>query len=165
MGGRRRGEDGFTLIELMVTLSIGAVLVGLAGSGLATWSSTASHKGARDQTISALRVTAQRALSEGRTYCLAFGTNGSWRTYRTACTTAAGGVAVGNDEGVASAGETVAASFTYGANLQSACPTAGRCAYFYPRGTAAGGTVTLARVGKPTYTVVVEQLTSRVYTN
>ena len=78
-------DAGFTLIELMLTLAVGGILMGMAGAGLTTWSSNSEHKGARDEIVSVLRVTAERALSEGRTYCLAFGTTGSWQTYRSSC--------------------------------------------------------------------------------
>jgi prepilin-type N-terminal cleavage/methylation domain-containing protein len=161
-----RDESGFTLIELLVTLSISAILLATAGSSLASWSDSTAHKGARDEVVSALRMTAQRALSEGRTYCLAFGANGSWSTYRTQCGSA--GVLVGSGQGLETTGETVTAAFVYDSSLVSTCTTgsgASSCAYFYPRGTASRGTVTVAREGKPTYTINVEQLTSRVYSS
>jgi prepilin-type N-terminal cleavage/methylation domain-containing protein len=161
-----RDQSGFTLVELLVTLSVSAVLMALAGTSLASWSSSAAHKGARDEIVSALRNTAQRALSEGRTYCLAFGTDGSWSTYRSECGST--GVLIGSGQGLGTTGETVTAAFVYDSSLVSTCTTgsgASSCAYFYPRGTASRGTVTVAREGKPTYTINVEQLTSRVYTS
>ena len=162
----RRGDDsGFTLIELLVTLSVGAVLSGLAGSSLAAWSASNGHKGARDEVTSALRATAQQALSEGRTYCLAFQSDGSWVAYRRSCDSA--GVLVQRGS-VNSGGSTLTPTFTYGSGQTSSCTagaSASACAYFYPRGTASVGTVTVTRAGKPTYTVKVEQLTSRVYSN
>ncbi len=161
-----RNDSGFTLIELLVTVSISGILLGLVGPSISSWSSSNAHKATRDETVSALRTTAQRALAEGRTYCLAFGTNGSWSTYRKAC--GSGGTLVGAGQGEARNGETVAAAFVYNAGQTSTCTTASgpaTCAYFYPRGTASRGTVTISRAGKPTYTVTVEQLTSRVYSN
>ena len=160
-----RGDRGFTLVELLVTMSVGAILVGLAGTSLAGWSASNAHKGTRDEVVSSLRNVAQRALSEGRTYCVAFRADGSWRTYRRSCDGA------GQQVQALSAntpGSALAATFTYVSGQPSACTvaaTANSCAYFYPRGTATKGTVTVTRTGKPTYTVNVEQLTSRVYFN
>ena len=161
----RSTDSGFTLIELLVTLSVGAVLMGLAGTSLAGWSASNAHKGTRDEVVSALRNTAQRALSEGRTYCVAFQANGTWKTYRRSCDSS--GTLVFNGS-ANSPGSSLAPVFSYVAGLQSTCTTgatATSCAYFYPRGTAAKGAVTVSRAGKPTYTVNVEQLTSRVYFN
>lgn len=163
-----RTDSGFTLIELLVTLSLGAILSGLAGVSLTSWASSNAHKSSRDEVVSALRNTAQRALSEGVTYCLSFASDGTWKTYKTRCGT--GGVIVANGSANTS-GSAVAPSFTYLGGLsapESTCTTAASnssCAYFYPRGTAAAGSVVLTRSEKPTYTVTVEQLTSRVYTN
>ncbi len=158
-------DSGFTLIELLVTLSIGAVLTGLAGTSLAGWSASNAHKGTRDEVVSTLRVTAQQALTEGRTYCVAFQADGSWKTYRKSCDSNGQQVSTG---GANTAGSGVSSSFSYVAGLVSSCTTgatASSCAYFYPRGTASAGTVTVTRSGKPTYVINVEQLTSRVYSN
>lgn len=160
-----RSDSGFTLIELLVTLSVGAVLTGMAGTSLAGWSASNAHKGTRDEVVSELRATAQRALSEGRTYCVAFQSDGSWKTYRRSCSSTGQLVLT---SGANSAGSAVAAAFSYASGHVSTCTTGGgsaSCAYFYPRGTASAGTVTVTRTGKPTYTVNVEQLTSRVYSN
>lgn len=160
---RRESDSGFTLIELLVVLSIGAVLTGLAGTSLAGWSASNAHKGSRDEVVSALRNTAQRALTEGRTYCLAFGGNGTFKSYRRSCNAA--GTQVTNG-GVNSTGSNLSAAFSYVSGATSDCSTgmtAQSCAYFYPRGTASAGTVSITRPNKPTYNVKVEQLTSRVY--
>ena len=166
MKSRCTADDrGFTLIELLVTLSLGAVLTGLAGTSLADWSESNAHKGTRDEVVSALRNTAQRALAEGRTHCVAFQSDGSWKVYRRACDSTGEAVLTG---GANSPGSLVTSGFGYVAGLPSACTTGATptsCAYFYPRGTATSGTVTVSRPGKPTYTVNVEQLTSRVYSN
>ncbi len=159
----RDDDRGFTLIELLVVLSIGAVLTGLAGTSLTGWSASNAHKGSRDEVVSALRNTAQRALTEGRTYCLAFGDSGTYKTYRRSCNAAG---ALVTDGGVNSAGSSLSAAFTYVVGATSDCSTGTTvqsCAYFYPRGTASAGTVTITRPNQPTYTVTVEQLTSRVY--
>ena len=161
-----RSDNGFTLIELLVTLSVAGILAGLAGTSLTSWAASNAHKGSRDEVTSALRNTAQRALSEGVTYCLAFASDGTWRTYKKECSPT--GTLVSGIQSANTAGSAVAPTFSYLSGTIGTCTTAASsssCAYFYPRGTAAAGTVVLSRSGKPTYTVNVEQLTSRVYTS
>lgn len=155
-----RGDRGFTLIEMLVTLSIGGVLSGLAVSSFSSWSQSSQHRGARDEVVSTLRNAAERALSEGRTYCVSYDA-GAWTTYRLAC--GAGGTVVGGPTRPDSSKETFTGSLAAPTGSTSVCPSVGGCAYFYPRGNASAGNVVIKRDGESDYTVTIVGLTSRVY--
>ena len=155
------GASGFTLIELLVTMGVAGILMAMAGASLSSWASSNEHKSSRDEVLSGLRNTAQRALSEGRTYCMAFTANGTWSTYRTTCT----GVPMASGQGPKPGRTTVASTFAVPPASCTGAASTTACVLFTARGTATAGTVTLTRSGKPTYTVTVEQLTSRVYSN
>ena len=163
-GGTARTADsrdgGFTLIELLVTLSLIGVMTGLAMTSFTSWSSSSQHRGARDQVVSTLRNAGERALSEGRTYCVAY-SGAAWTTYRKSCGPA--GLIVAGPTTPESSRETFTGSLVAPSGAESACPSGSSCAYFYPRGNASAGTVTVARTGKPSHTVTIVGLTSRVY--
>lgn len=156
----RRDDGGFTLIELLVALSVMGIMSGLAVTSFASWSQSSQHRGARDEVVSTLRNAAERALSEGRTYCVEY-TAAAWTTYRTACSTS--GTVVAGPARPDSSQETFATSLAAPSGAEGGCPTAGACAYFYPRGNASAGNVVVKRTGKPDYTVTIVGLTSRVY--
>lgn len=159
---RPHGRDsGFTLIELLVTLSVMGIMSALAVTSFSTWSGSAEHRSARDETVAALRNAAERALSEGRAYCVHYSA-GAWTTYRFACPPDTG-VMVAGPTPLDAKAVTLAPSITAPSGLEDSCPTPGNCAYFYPRGNASSGTVSVARDGRTPYTVTIVGLTSRVY--
>jgi type II secretory pathway pseudopilin PulG len=164
---RRRspaGETGLTVVELLVTISLLAVLGGLGLTALQRYAWTQEHQGTADEVVSTLRDVAQRSLSEGRTYCVAFDTGAdAWTVYRRQCSTSSGTVV----DGAVRARGTVridSPSFTP-ADPTAACPAAGTCAYFYPRGTGSPGSVQILRDGSAPITVSVEGLTGHVSTS
>jgi len=156
----RREDSGFTLIELLVALSVMGIMSGLAVTSFANWSQSSQHRGARDEVVSTLRNAAERALSEGRTYCVEY-SGSAWTTYRLACGPT--GTVVSGPTKPDSSRETFATSLAAPSGAEGSCPTAGACAYFYPRGNASAGNVVVKRSGKPDYTVTIVGLTSRVY--
>ena len=159
-------EGGFTLLEMLVVMSIAGLILATA-----TWSFLGYQK-AHEQQSTALSVTstmrnaAERALSEGRTYCVYIDTaSQTYDTYRQDCTNAAMrvGVAKPDSSRVRLASAAFPAPSPAIVNQGTACPVAGRCAYFYPRGTALAGTATVTRLGSSkVFTITVEGLTSRV---
>lgn len=151
-----RTDNGFTLIELMVTTVLMAIVGALTVTSLVGYARAQDHQSTADEVVSVLRTTAQRALSEGRTHCVSFDTAaGTWTVHRTDC---AAGPVVGSGD-ARSGIDLQSASFT----LQAAhsCSSGTSCVYFTPRGTASPGTVAIAR-DTDVITVTVEGLSSRV---
>jgi prepilin-type N-terminal cleavage/methylation domain-containing protein len=156
-------ESGFTLLELMVSVVIGSAIMSIALWGMHNYLLASRHSGTATDIRSGLRNVAEQALSEGRTYCVYF-TNTQWTTYRSDCTISAnktsGPVKV-QDPSITLPTVAFPAPATAIPGQNTACPQAGRCAYFYPRGTALAGSVQVVRPNK-TYTINVEGLTARV---
>jgi type II secretion system protein H len=155
-------DAGTTLIEMLTVVMIMGVMMGIAAVSLVTYRVSSEHRGARDEVVSTLRNASERALSEQRTYCVEISAN-AWSLYRAAC---AGASSVPVQTGIAleSSQESLSGSFTAPSGHESACGS-GACVYFYPRGNSSDGSVTVSRTGRPTYTVDVEGLTSRVSTS
>ena len=160
---RAHNEQGFTLLELIVVLAVGSILMGIGFFAMRSYLIANRESGTVQEIRSALRAAGEQSVSEGRTYCVYF-TGTRWSTYRFDCTVAAN--KVDGPHQVEDASITLTSiSFpppvpaVVGQN--TACPTANRCAYFYPRGTAIAGGLSVTRPGK-TYTVNVEGLTGRV---
>lgn len=159
-------EQGFTMIELMVTISLAGILMVTA-----TWTFLAYLNSSREQNTAveiraALRNTGERALSEGRTYCVYFDSgNRTYTTYRSDCTIAANAVAPATTDAtnVGLASISFPPPTTAIPNQRTACLVTNACAYFYPRGTALAGSLSVTRTGSSrTYQISVEGLTSRV---
>lgn len=156
-----RADAGTTLIEVLTTTMILGVMLGIAGFGFASYRTSSEHRAARDEMVSTLRNAAERALSEQRAYCVQIQSNG-WSLYRAACSGATS-VPVQTGMTLESSQESLAGTFTAPAGHTSSCPGSA-CVYFYPRGNSSSGSLTVSRSGRPTYTVSVEGLTSRVST-
>ena len=155
-------DNGVTLIELLVTLSLAAVLSGLATGAYVGYARSSRQSGTVTQIQSMLRNTAERSLSEGRTYCVSFDTTaGTWTIYRKVCGPTPGVLAEGPftvDTGIRLA----SVAFTIPTGSSTTCPTPGTCAYFYPRGTASPGGLQVRSSSSKVYSIDVKGLTSRV---
>lgn len=160
-------ESGFTMVELVVVMSIVGVLMAIATFGFTSYRNTSEQRGSAQEMLSALRSASEQAISEGRTYCvdLAAGASGNrtYSTWRKACTAAGGGTQVGGTKQTQSARVTFTSAVT-SPSPAPACAAGHSCIYFYPRGTALPATVTVASSARSkTYTIRVEGLTARVY--
>lgn len=153
-----RREAGFTLIEVMVTMAIASTLMAVGVFGFTNWQRTSQQRGTAQELVSALRSTAVRAVSEGRTYCVDFdsATTQTYAVYRVSCST--GTLARGG-------APTASPQVSLTTNVTSAPCTAGhKCIYFYPRGTATPATVNVtSSTRSKVYIITVEGLTARVY--
>jgi prepilin-type N-terminal cleavage/methylation domain-containing protein len=155
----RLGDDsGVTLIELIVATVLMAVAGGLTLTALAGYTSGQEHQSQANELVSELRKTGQKAVSEGRTYCVRIDVAASTYTVlRPACA----GTGVVTVEGPARLARRTTFSALSASAASPACPTGG-CVFFRPRGTATQSSVRLVRAGEPTITVTVEGLTGRV---
>lgn len=162
--GRPLSSDGgVTLIELIVTMTLAGILMSVGILAMRSFLMSNREAGTANGVRSALRNASETSLSQGRTFCVYF-TSTTWTVYKTNCTVAAnkvtGPVSV-DDPSITLSSISFPAPAVPVAGQTTACPTAGKCAYFYPRGTALPGSLRVVRSGK-TYTLNVEGLTSRV---
>lgn len=167
MSRRRTSDDGFTLVELIVVMSIVGILMAMSAFGFSSYRNTSEQRGSAQEMVSVLRAASERAISEGRTYCVdlaaAASGNRAYSTWRKACTTAAGGVQSGGTRTTQSSRVTFTTTVT-NPSPAPACAAGHACVYFYPRGTALPATVTVASSARSkSYTIRVEGLTARVY--
>lgn len=160
-GGR---EDGFSLMELVVTMVIASTLMGLGIFGFTNWQSMSEQQGTAQSLVSALRNVAVRSVSESRTYCVDFvaETGKSYVVYRAACGTGTVASGVRQTESTkVSFVTTVPAPATA---TPTSCPASHKCVYFYPRGTASPASVNVRSTARAkVYTIYVEGLTARVW--
>lgn len=151
------------MIELIVTLSLAGILMTIGILAMKSYLASNRQASTAQSIRSLLRGTGERAISEGRTYCVYF-TASTWTVYRSDCTIAtnkASGPETVYDPSISLASISFPAPSSALPGQSSACPIAGRCAYFYPRGNALAGSLQVNRTGK-SYTVSVEGLTGRV---
>ena len=163
MNRSRGGADaGFTLLELVVTMLIGSVLAAIGAAGVLNWQRTSEQQGSSQELVSQLRKTAERSVSEGRTYCVDFSSTTTYVLWQYACGTS--GTAVEGARTTQSSRVTLSETVTL-PSPAPACPSGQSCVYFYPRGTATPATVLVRSSSRSkVYTIFVEGLTSRVYT-
>lgn len=178
-----RDERGFTLIEMVVTMSLAGILVAAAAWGLHSYSDAQAERGTANNVISSLRDVAQRAQAEGRAYCVSFdkdpaspADSASWSVWRYSCTPWSGtdirGDAISSVkiDSKSAQGKALITSVSFATAVPSGfvggCDSTASlgCVYFFPRGVSSTGTLSVVRSGSSaTYTVHLEGLTSRAY--
>jgi prepilin-type N-terminal cleavage/methylation domain-containing protein len=152
-------DHGFTMIELLVVMVVAGVLMGIGIFGFTNWQQTAQQQGSASQLVSTLRSSSERAVSEGRTYCVDISGGASYTQWRYSCSAAGTQVA-----GPYKVQSKVSLTTTNTLPVTATCPASHKCVYFYPRGTAVATTVAVqSAVRSRVYTVHVEGLTARVW--
>ena len=148
---RSRGDGGFTLIELMVTMVIAGLLFALAAAGWRSYSAAQAHRGTAEALVVLMREAHQRAVTENRPYAVKLTpASGPWVLVQNPLPDCTGGTALGGE--VPSRG---------GVTVESPMFT-NSCVLFKARGTATAGTVKVERDGtSKVYTITVEGLSGR----
>jgi prepilin-type N-terminal cleavage/methylation domain-containing protein len=153
-----RRDSGFSLIEVLVTISLLVVLLAISIAGWSSWSKARQQSGTATELQSTLRQTQQRAVTEGTSMCVTFATT-SYTVWRGACTGS-----------TPSAATRVEGPVKAGSGVQIASADVPQGVTFTARGTSKGGvgdstrsTLTVTRTGSPkVYTLQVEGFTGRV---
>jgi prepilin-type N-terminal cleavage/methylation domain-containing protein len=161
--GRHHGGDaGFTLIELLVVMVVMGVLMALAIPSWSHYQNKQDYLGSARTVVAELRQVQLQAVAQETKYRVDFAVGGRTLTeYRCDITPPATTCTYSFTKTVTLPG--TAAKFSspsFTTNLGAASTSA----YFYARGTASDGTVTLTRTntGGQTYVINIEGLTGRV---
>ena len=151
---RPRGDSGFTLLELMVTMTLVGVLVAIAAAPYRSYQQAQDHLATTRKVVATLRNAQVRAVAEDSTYRVTIATDGrSWTRERLVSGTWREPLRFSADTHIVLR------------NAEFLQPDGARAAavYFYPRGAATKGQLVVARESRSkTYTVTVEGLTARV---
>lgn len=144
---RRHGDDGFTLVELLVVMAIMSVLLGLSVGAYRTYATTQAHRAAADGVVALLRDAHQSAITEGVAYSVDLSkANGPWTMHRGSLTCSGPATGAVNRE----------------SSRVSLTNVSKTCVAFRPRGTATAGSLDVVRTGSSkVYSITVEGLTGR----
>ena len=79
-------DSGFTMIELLVTISLLVIMMAIAISGWTSWAKASSQSGTARELQSVMRQAQVRAVTEGRAICVSFRVaQNDYTVYRGAC--------------------------------------------------------------------------------
>ena len=149
-------DRGFTLVELLVTITLLGGMMTIAISGWAGWARASEQSGTARELQSAMRQAHQRAVTDGRAMCVQFDTDDdTYTVFRGACDDTARTKLLGPFETGSARVRISTPSFTGSSEPAGAT--------FYARGTATPGSVKVTLDGSTkTYTLRVDGLTGRV---
>lgn len=148
-----RQDGGFTLVELVVTMSVAGVLMALTAFGWSAYLRATQQRDTAQQVLSVLRNAQQRSLAEAVSYCVSFEPR-ALDLHRYSCADADVATTTVSDAAQVSLDD---ASFLQPDGSQRSTLT------FLPRGAATKGSVRVVRDGSAkVYTINVEGLTGRV---
>ena len=79
-------DSGFTMIELLVTISLLGIMMAIAVSGYTSWAKASNQSGRARELQSVMRQAQVRAVTEGRAICVSFRVaQNDYTVYRGAC--------------------------------------------------------------------------------
>lgn len=150
-------DHGFTLVEVLVVISLLGVMMAIAISGWSSWTKVSAHSGTAREMQTVMRQAQQRAVTEGRAMCVWFDTGANTYTlYRGGCDVSTKTKVAGPYETGDKAVRITAPSFTAPSGSSAGVT-------FFARGTAWPGEVRVTRTGATKeYVLKVEGLTGRV---
>jgi prepilin-type N-terminal cleavage/methylation domain-containing protein len=157
-------DRGFTLIEVMVTIVLLSIMMTIAVTSFWGWTRANDQSGTARTLQSALRQAQQRAITEGRSICVEFGTPAD--TYSVYGPSAPTLTACDDPNKVRLRGPVAMAGTSVHLGPAAFSSPAGATPVprvsFTPHGSAWAGTVKVTRNGSSkTYTLTVEGLTGR----
>jgi prepilin-type N-terminal cleavage/methylation domain-containing protein len=164
-------QSGFTLVEVLTTITIAGILMATAVVGMFSLARSQQQASTAQALLSSMRAAQASAQGEGRAYCVRIDSTTSWSTWRYSCDPAEA-TSPGSPTKVATSttsGTAYLASFALSASsisgLAHSCPgSALGCAFFYPRGLASSGTLDVRRPSSSSkYTLTVVGITGRVF--
>lgn len=147
-------DEGFTLLEVMVTIAVMGILMAFSVTGWSRYARAHEQSGTAQELRTTLRSVQQRAVTEGVSMCVSFSTT-SYTVWRGTCTS----------------GDRVLGPVQVNGRAQLATPvftplTAAQAAntvVFTPRGTASQGDIHVTRPSSTKdYKVAVDGFTGRV---
>ena len=148
-------DDGFTMIEVLVTIALMGIIMAFSVSGWGRYARAHEQSGTAQELRSALRSVQQRAVTEGVSMCVSFNTT-SYTVWRAAC--GSPNAKVQGPVQVNGRARLATPVFTPLTAAQAA-----NTVVFTPRGTASQGDVHVTRPGSTKdYKVAVEGFTGRV---
>lgn len=152
-------DSGFTLIEVLVTISLLGIMMAIAVGGYSSWAKASAHSGAAGELQSAMRQAQQRAVTEGRATCVLFDDAAdSYEVYRGRCSDSTK-VRVLGPVRVSSSAEVGITSPAFTSSAGTPSPGVS----FQARGTGSPGQVQVTRSGSSkVYLLTVDGLTGRV---
>jgi Tfp pilus assembly protein FimT len=74
-------DEGTSLVEIMVAVALIGVMSAIAIGGWSAWARASSHSGAAQAIQTVVRQAQQRAVTEGVSMCVEFGTGSAADTY------------------------------------------------------------------------------------
>jgi type IV fimbrial biogenesis protein FimT len=160
--GRHHGGDaGFTLIELLVVMVVMGVLMALAIPSWSHYQNKQDYLGSARTTVAELRQVQLQAVAQETMFRVDFAVGGRTMSVYRCDVNTDGSCAWALSKATKLPGSAATFSSPSFTTRDGAASTS---AYFYARGTASDGSVTLTRsnTGGQTYVVNIEGLTGRV---